>query len=137
MTDAAGGARLEAYVPRPTFGGPNGHLRIDVVLPVGTQQPAQEAAQIAVDGTAECKGVRRSVFGDLLHTELWKEGRRALEHIIEDAEMLLSGEEPPKRGWQALGAGFAGRPAVPADVEKVGPQDDATSDPQPRPERGV
>jgi hypothetical protein len=107
MTDAAGGAILVCYVPRPTFGGPNGHLRIDIALPAVSRE-IDEASPIVVDGIAECQGVRRSVIGDLLGTELWKEGRRALEHVIEDAELLLAGEEPRKRGWRALYARVAG-----------------------------
>jgi hypothetical protein len=100
MTEMPEGARLEAYIPRPTFGGPSGRLSVDIVL-ADAAAPAGIPGETRVEGTAECKGVGRSTFGDLLHTELWKEGRQVLERVLEDAERLLAGEAPVERGWLA------------------------------------
>ena len=120
-TDAAGGAGLVGDVPRPTFGGPNGRLRIDIALPAVSQE-VDRAGPIIVDGIAEPPG--RAALGHRrsLGTELWKEGRRALEHVSEDAELLLAGEEPRKRGWRALGARTPGRPLAQRPPRSTSPR---------------
>jgi hypothetical protein len=100
MTETPEGACLEAYIPRPTFGGPNGRLSVDIVL-ADAAAPAGDPGATRVEGRAECKGVGRSMLGDILRSEVWKEGRQALERVIDDAERLLAGEAPLERGWLA------------------------------------
>jgi hypothetical protein len=41
------------------------------------------------------------MLGDILRSEVWKEGRQALERVLEDAERLLAGQAPLERGWLA------------------------------------